>query len=71
MFTYTQAKEIIKEIGRFTVDSSEWDLYTMAYITTEDGAEYMIGYDEACDIAWNDSLDDYIDDCVQAKCLSI
>lgn len=64
MFTYTEAKVIINELGRFTVDNGDKDDYTMVYITTEDGSEYMLGTDNACDIAWNDYLDSYIEDCV-------
>ena len=64
MFTYTEAKGLLKEFGRFEVNSDAWDDYTMFYITTEDGEEYMVGTDNAADIAWDEYIESYIDDCI-------
>jgi len=60
-FTYTQAKEIIEELGRFTVESYEH--YGLTVINTENG-EYAIGTEEEADEAWDQSLDSYIDECI-------
>lgn len=42
-FTYTEAKEIINEVGRFEI--VEWEHYGLTVIATED-AEYAVGYEE-------------------------
>lgn len=64
MFTYTEAKEIINTLGRFTITSSETNhVHTMVTIDTEQG-EYLIGSDIACDIAWEESLDNYLEECL-------
>ena len=60
-FTYTQAKEIIRELGRFTVES--YDHYGLTIINTDNG-EYAIGTDEEADDAWDMSLDNYLEECV-------
>ena len=60
-FTYTQAKEIIREFGRFTIESYEH--YDMTVIDTENG-EYAIGTEADADYAWDQSLDSYLEDCV-------
>ena len=61
MFTYTQAKEIIRELGRFTVESYEH--YGLTVIDTENG-EYAIGTDSEAYDAWDMSLDGYLEECV-------
>jgi len=60
-FTYTQAKELIKAIGHFEVESYEH--YGLTVISTS-GTEYAIGTDEECDDAWGENLEDYIDECI-------
>ena len=61
MFTYTQAKAIIKTLGRFTIESYEH--YGLSVIDTENG-EYAIGTEEEADYAWDESLDSYLEECV-------
>ena len=56
-FTYTEAKEIINTLGRFTVSS--WTNQQMAVIDTESG-EYSIGTDNEADDAWEIELDNYL-----------
>ena len=60
-FTYSQAKELIREIGRFTEESYEH--YGLIVLDGETG-EYAIGTDSECDDAWEESLDNYIDECI-------
>jgi len=60
-FTYTQAKEIINELGRFT--ELPWTHYDMVVIGTDSG-EYAIGTDEEADDAWEESLDNYLDEVI-------
>lgn len=60
-FTYTQAKEIINELGRFYSESHEH--YGMTVINTDSG-EFAIGTEEEADEAWDQSLDSYLEECV-------
>jgi len=60
-FTYTEAKEILGEFGRFTVSS--WEHYGLTVIDTESG-EFAIGTDMEADEAWEDNLDNYLEECV-------
>ena len=60
-FTYTQAKEIINELGRFTV--LPYEHYDMVVIDTENG-EYAIGTENDADDAWEQSLDSYLEECI-------
>lgn len=72
-FTYTEAKEIIKEIGRFKIMyyKSEYlkseepiTYYGLTMIESEDGKEYAIGTESEADAAWEEALVSYWDDCV-------
>jgi len=60
--TYTEAKELINTIGRFTITNNQY--YGLTVLEAENGAEYAIGTDDECDEAWNDCLDNYIEECV-------
>ena len=60
-FTYTQAKEIINELGRFT--ELPWTHYDMVVISTDSG-EYAIGTEDEADDAWEQSLDNYLDEVI-------
>lgn len=60
-FTYTQAKAIIEELGRFEVENYEH--YGLTVISVGK-AEYAIGTNEDCDEAWDQSLDSYLEECV-------
>ena len=60
-FTYNEAKELIQEIGRFEEES--YDYYGLTVLKADNG-EYAIGTDEECDEAWEENLDNYIEDCV-------
>lgn len=60
-FTYTQAKAIIEELGRFEVENYHY--YGLTVIAIGD-AEYAIGTEEDCDEAWDQSLDSYLEECV-------
>jgi len=60
-FTYTRAKEIINELGRFT--ELPWTHYDMVVIGTDSG-EYAIGTEADADDAWEQSLDSYLDEVI-------
>ncbi len=60
-FTYTQAKEIINELGRFEI--KDYAHYGLAVIDTERG-EYAIGSDDEADDAWNNRLDGYLEEVI-------
>ncbi len=60
-FTYTEAKSIIEELGRFTVE--KYDYYGLTTIETESG-EYAIGTDAEADAAWELALDSYLDEVI-------
>ena len=60
--TYTEAKELINAIGRFTITNNQY--YGLTVLEAENGAEYAIGTDDECDEAWDDCLDNYIEECV-------
>jgi len=62
-FTYTEAKELISEIGRFEI--SDYDYYGLTIIKGEyKDSEYAIGTEDEADEAWEQSLDSYIDECI-------
>ena len=61
-FTYTEAKELINQIGRFEV--TEYNHYGLTMLESDDGAEYAIGTDDEAEYAWEESLDSYIDECI-------
>ena len=61
MFTYTQTKAIINELGRFTVE--DYTHYDLTVINTENGV-YAIGTEEEAEEAWDISLDSVIDECI-------
>ena len=62
-FTYSQAKAIIQELGRFTVSS--WEHYDhLAVIDTESG-EFAIGNDYEAEQAWEESIESYVDECME------
>ena len=60
-FTYTEAKDILNELGRFTISS--WEHYGLIVIDTESG-EFAIGTDSEADEAWEQSLDSYLEECI-------
>ena len=59
--TYTEAKALLNEFGRFTISS--WTHYDMLVIDSDSG-EYAIGTDNDADDAWEQSLDRYLEECV-------
>ena len=61
-FTYTQAKEIINELGRFEVCT--YDHSGLTIIEIDDGSEYAIGTEVEADEAWEEYLNSYLDDCI-------
>jgi hypothetical protein len=70
-FTYTQAKAIIKEIGKFEIkyysDGTPEERYGMAIINPLNGEKhesYAICTEEEADEAWEESLDSYLEDCI-------
>ena len=60
-FTDTQAKEIIRELGRFTVAS--YKSHDMTVIDTDSG-EFIIGTDNEADWAWEQELDYYLEEII-------
>ncbi|RKY70855.1 MAG: hypothetical protein DRP97_03035 [Candidatus Latescibacterota bacterium] len=60
-FTFTQAKELIREIGRFEELSNEH--YGLTMLKADNG-EYAIGTDSECDDAQDENLESYIDECI-------
>ena len=63
-FTYTEAKELISEIGRFK--ESEYDHYGLTVLDAEQG-EYAIGTDEEADDAWEKALESYWDEIIEPE----
>ena len=70
-FTYTQAKAIINEIGRFEFeyykDGKHEEHYMLTVIKPVNGEKYesyAIGTKEEADNAWEEALDNYIDECI-------
>jgi len=60
-FTYTETKELINEIGRFTI--TDYNHYGLTVLEAEKG-DYAIGTDDEAEYAWEESLDSYIDECI-------
>ena len=61
-FTYTQAKEIIKELGKFKV--SPYDHYGLTIIEIDDGSEYAIGDESEADDALDEYLEGYLEELI-------
>jgi len=61
--TYTEAKELINQIGRFEI--TKYTHYGLTVIKGEyKNSEYAIGTDDEAEYAWEESLDSYIDECI-------
>ena len=60
-YTYTEAKALLEEFGRFTVNN--WEHYGLTVLDTESG-EFAVGTEEEADEAWEESLDSYLEECV-------
>lgn len=60
--TYTEAKELIRAIGRF--EAMDFEHYGLTTLQGTNGAEYAIGTDDEADNAWNESLNSYLDECL-------
>ena len=63
-FTYKEAKELIKAIGRFQI--SEYDHYGLSVLTVGK-REFAIGTDDEADEAWEQALKNYWDECVEPE----
>ena len=66
-FTYTQAKAIIEEIGKFEIkyysDGTPEEHYGLKVLAVGT-KEFAIGTEDEADDAWEESLDNYIDECI-------
>ena len=67
-FTYTQAKAIIKEIGKYEIE--DYSHYGLTIINPINGAKYeayAIGTEDEADEAWEEALESYYDECVEPE----
>ena len=60
-FTYTEAKALLTEFGRFTVTSYEH--YGLTVLDTDSG-EFAVGTEYEAEDAWEEALDSYLDEVV-------
>ena len=63
-FTYTEAKELIREIGRF--EEAQYNHYGLTILDAEQG-EYAIGTEDQAEEAWEQALDSYIEECIEPE----
>ena len=61
-FTEDEKENIENELGKFEI--KDYTHYNLLVLETEDGKEYAVGDDKEADDAWEESLDDYIDECI-------
>ena len=60
-FTYSEAKAIVSELGRFEIEN--YDHYGLRVISVGH-EEYAIGTDGECDYAWDMALESYLEECI-------
>ncbi len=63
-FTYTEAKELIREIGRF--EEAQYNHYGLTILEVGNN-EYAIGTEDEADEAWEQALESYWDECIMPE----
>jgi|TARA_R100000049_G_C1953032_1_gene102606 hypothetical protein len=61
-FTIDETEEIESELDKFEI--KDYTHYGLTVIEIVDGREYAIGTDHEVNSAWEQALNDYIDECI-------